>query len=104
MARIPVFNGLQQNMERVELDITAQLARLELSEEEIQSFELAVVQMLEYFSKMKEFDVEGLPPTAQITENNRTRRDVASANEDTTALLSNAPELEDRFIVIPNVL
>ncbi len=99
-----MFNGLQQNMERVELDITAQLARLELSEEEIQSFELAVVQMLEYFSKMKEFDVEGLPPTAQITENNRTRRDVASANEDTTALLSNAPELEDRFIVIPNVL
>jgi len=99
-----VFNGLQQNMERVELDITAQLARLELSEEEIQSFEQAVVQMLEYFSKMKEFDVEGLPPTAQITENNRTRRDVASANEDTTALLSNAPELEDRFIVIPNVL
>lgn len=99
-----MFNGLQQNMERVELDITAQLARLELSEEEIQSFEQAVVQMLEYFSKMKEFDVEGLPPTAQITENNRTRRDVASANEDTTALLSNAPELEDRFIVIPNVL
>jgi len=52
-----VFNGLQQDMERVELDITAQLARLELSEEEIQSFEQAVVQMLEYFSKMREFDV-----------------------------------------------
>jgi aspartyl-tRNA(Asn)/glutamyl-tRNA(Gln) amidotransferase subunit C len=91
-------------MERAELDITAQLARLELSEEEIQSFEQAVVQMLEYFSKMKEFDVEGLPPTVQMTENNRTRRDVAFANEDTAALLSNAPELEDRFIVIPNVL
>jgi aspartyl-tRNA(Asn)/glutamyl-tRNA(Gln) amidotransferase subunit C len=91
-------------MERAELDITAQLARLELSEEEIQSFEQAVVQMLEYFSKMKEFDVEGLPPTVQMTENNRTRRDVAFVNEDTAALLSNAPELEDRFIVIPNVL
>ena len=91
-------------MERAELDITAQLARLELSDEETRRFERAVVQMLEYFSKMREFDVEGLPPTAQMTETNRTRQDRAIANEDTAALLSNAPELEDRFIVIPNVL
>lgn len=54
MARLPVFNGLQQIMERAELDITAQLARFELSDEEIQRFEQAVFQMLEYFSKMKE--------------------------------------------------
>jgi aspartyl-tRNA(Asn)/glutamyl-tRNA(Gln) amidotransferase subunit C len=91
-------------MERAELDITAQLARLELSDEETRRFERAVVQMLEYFSKMREFDVEGLPPTAQMTETNRTRQDRATANEDTAVLLSNAPELEDRFIVIPNVL
>jgi aspartyl-tRNA(Asn)/glutamyl-tRNA(Gln) amidotransferase subunit C len=91
-------------MERTELDITAQLARLELSEEEIQRFEKAVFQMLEYFSKMREFDVEGLPPTVQMTENNRTRVDGAIANEDTAGLLCNAPELEDRFIIIPNVL
>ena len=50
-----MFNGLQQIMERAELDITAQLARFELSDEEIQRFEQAVFQMLEYFSKMKEF-------------------------------------------------
>jgi len=91
-------------MERTELDITAQLARLELSDEEIQRFERAVFQMLEYFSKMREFDAEGLPPTTQMTENNRTREDSASANEDTAGLLRNTPELEDRFIVIPNVL
>ena len=54
-----MFNGLLKIMERAELDITAQLARFELSEEEIQSFEQAVVQMLEYFSKMREFDIEG---------------------------------------------
>jgi aspartyl/glutamyl-tRNA(Asn/Gln) amidotransferase C subunit len=91
-------------MERTELDITAQLARLELSDEEIQRFEQAVYQMLEYFSKMRQFDVEGLPPTAQMTENNRTREDGAIANENTAGLLNNTAELEDRFIVIPNVL
>ncbi|MBN2552908.1 MAG: Asp-tRNA(Asn)/Glu-tRNA(Gln) amidotransferase subunit GatC [Spirochaetales bacterium] len=91
-------------MEREELDTTAQLARLELSEEEIKRFEQAVVQMLEYFSKMRELDVEGLPPTAQMVQTNRTRKDAAVENQDTGALLGNAPELEDRFILIPNVL
>ena len=101
----PVFNGRQMKfMEREELDITAHLARLELSDEETKRFEQAVVQMLEYFSKMREFDVEGLPPTAQMTQTNRTRKDAAIVNEDTEAILGNAPELEDRFIVIPNVL
>ena len=91
-------------MERDELDFTAQLARLELSEEEAERFEQAVFQMLGHFSKMREFDVEGLSPTVQITEHNRTREDGAIVNQDTAALLASAPELEDRFIVIPNVL
>jgi aspartyl-tRNA(Asn)/glutamyl-tRNA(Gln) amidotransferase subunit C len=100
-----VFNGLRVSiMEREELEITAQLARLELSDEEKKQFEQAVFQMLEYFSQMREFDVEGLPPTAQMTQTNRTRKDAAVENEDAEAILANAPELEDRFIVIPNVL
>jgi aspartyl-tRNA(Asn)/glutamyl-tRNA(Gln) amidotransferase subunit C len=91
-------------MEREELEITAQLARLELSEQEKMRFEQAVVQMLEYFSKMREFDVKDVPPTTQMMQINRTREDVTLVNTDTDAILANAPELEDRFIVIPNVL
>jgi aspartyl-tRNA(Asn)/glutamyl-tRNA(Gln) amidotransferase subunit C len=48
--------------------------------------------------------VEELPPTAQMTQTNRTRSDVSEVNANTDAILGNAPELEDRFIVIPNVL
>jgi aspartyl-tRNA(Asn)/glutamyl-tRNA(Gln) amidotransferase subunit C len=96
--------GLYKTMEREELEITAQLARLELSEQEREQFEQAVVQMLEYFTKMREFDIEGLPPTAQMTQINRTRRDTVIENPAARSLLDNAPELEDRFIVIPNVL
>ena len=96
--------GCIDSMEREELDITAQLARLELSEEETRRFEQAVFQMLEYFSKMREFDVEGLPPTAQLKQTNATRADRASEQQDSASILDNAPELEDRFIVIPNVL
>jgi aspartyl-tRNA(Asn)/glutamyl-tRNA(Gln) amidotransferase subunit C len=91
-------------MEREELNITAQLARLELSEEDIGRFEQEVTQMLEYFAKMKELDVQQLPPTAQMTLKNRTREDASRMYDNVERLLANAPELEDRFIVIPNVL
>ena len=91
-------------MKQDELRITAQLARLEVSEAEARRFEAAVAQMLEYFSKMIELDVDGLAPTTQMVEDNRTRSDDAQVPGDGEDLLANAPELEDRFIVIPNVL
>jgi len=91
-------------MDREELHVTAQLARLELSREEADRLEKAVLQMLEYFAKMKELDVSGLQPTTQLSQDNRLREDAAQAPQDTLPLLKNAPELEDRLIVIPNVL
>jgi aspartyl-tRNA(Asn)/glutamyl-tRNA(Gln) amidotransferase subunit C len=91
-------------MDREELYITAQLARLELPKDEMERLEKAVFQMLEYFSKMKELDVTGLEPTTQLAQENRLRKDAATAARDPDPLLKNAPELEDRLIVIPNVL
>jgi aspartyl-tRNA(Asn)/glutamyl-tRNA(Gln) amidotransferase subunit C len=92
-------------MDREELHVTAQLARLELSRDEEDRLEKAVFQMLEYFAKMKELDVAGLEPTTQLAQDNRLREDAAAqAPENREALLKNAPELEDRLIVIPNVL
>ena len=92
-------------MDREELHVTAQLARLELSRDEEDRLEKAVFQMLEYFAKMKELDVTGLEPTTQLAQDNRLREDAdAEAPGHREDLLKNAPELEDRLIVIPNVL
>jgi len=91
-------------MDREELRVTAQLARLELSRDEENRLEKAVFQMLEYFAKMRELDVTGLEPTTQLAQDNRLREDAAADTRDTEPLLTNAPELEDRLIVIPNVL
>jgi aspartyl-tRNA(Asn)/glutamyl-tRNA(Gln) amidotransferase subunit C len=95
-------------MDREELDVTAQLARLELSRDEEDRLEKAVFQMLEYFAKMKELDVNGLEPTTQLAQDNRLREDAVvvggESDAGTEPLLNNAPELEDRLIVIPNVL
>ena len=92
-------------MDASELAITARMARLTLSEEEQEKLGRAVEQMLAHFSHMKEIDVQGLAPTTHaLLKENRLREDVESLASPTDKLLENAPEREERFIVIPNVL
>jgi len=113
-----------------DLRATAALAHLDLSEDEAAAALPAFEQMLEYFAAMKAADtdtdafgvsVSTLPPTTQaFSVGNRLRADVSnfnSANNNTNIhpnpnplpnltaeILERAPESENRFIVIPNVL
>jgi aspartyl-tRNA(Asn)/glutamyl-tRNA(Gln) amidotransferase subunit C len=65
----------------------------------------AVEQMLAHFSHMREINVEGLAPTTHaLLRENRTRNDRERDTDVSAPLLKNAPELEERFIVVPNVL
>lgn len=90
-------------MLRDELKTTASLAMLELEREE--QIEAAVEEMLDYFSKMMEVDVEALVPTTHVlVKNNRVRRDEVVPSGDPEELLDKAPSREDRFFKIPNVL
>ena len=92
-------------MDAAELVMTARMARLTLSEEEREKLREAVEQMLAYFSHMKEIDVDGLAPTTHaLLRENRLRDDVEDDPGISDTLLGNAPEREERFIVIPNVL
>jgi aspartyl-tRNA(Asn)/glutamyl-tRNA(Gln) amidotransferase subunit C len=98
-------------MDLSELRTTADLAQLELGEAELVRLGTAVEQMVTHFEKMREIDVDALPPTTHaLLSENRTRTDQVLADEPDSRrstpdlLLESAPELEDRFIVIPNVL
>ncbi len=107
-------------MERRELFLTAELAMLELSEFEVKKLQEAVTEMLDYFDKMNEMDVEDLEPTTHaLAKHNRLREDISGEAVETIpdgrrmvihlpvvadAILSNSPESDDRFITIPNVL
>lgn len=95
-------------MDTEDLYATARMARLTLRPEEVERLRGAVEQVLSYFSHMKEIDVAGLAPTTHaLLRENRLRED-QEVQEDgrdlADRLLANAPEREERFIVIPNVL
>lgn len=93
-------------MDSKELYQTASLARLELDEAEAERLSQEVSQMLEYFALMEKVDVSSLEPTTHaLMKNNRLREDVRGEQKvDPDEMLENAPDLEDRFVLIPNVL
>ena len=88
-----------------ELYVTAKLAKLDLGEKEAEKLAEEVSRMLEYFAVMEQVDVTGLEATVQtLGRANRTRDDIVSSVDVTEKMLSNAPQREDRFIIIPKVL
>lgn len=92
-------------MDMKDLEIAASLAQIELRPGDLDRLGEAVSQMLVYFEKMKEVDTEGLEPTTHaLVKENRVRPDEARESVLADDIVELSPELEDRFIVIPNVL
>ena len=92
-------------MDTKELETTALLAQIELGKGDLERLGEAVSQMLDNFRKMNELDTEGLEATTHaLVTDNRVRPDSPVASDLEDALVERSPELEDRFIVIPNVL
>ncbi len=92
-------------MDVAELKTTAELARIRLKEGELEKLGDQVDRMLEYFQSMAAFDVRGLEPTTHaLIQGNRVRPDTDPAPREAQAMLEQAPDLEGRLIVIPNVL
>ena len=92
-------------MDRSDLAVTADLALLDLADDDIDRLEGAVAQLLDYFELMSTLDVSGLPPTTHaLAEGNRLRPDDPCDASIADEILEQAPELEDRLITIPNVL
>jgi aspartyl-tRNA(Asn)/glutamyl-tRNA(Gln) amidotransferase subunit C len=88
-----------------ELETTAALAQIDLGEGDLARLGDAVSQMLAYFAKMNALDTDGLEPTTHaLVKDNPVRPDVVVPSTLADALVDGAPEREDRFIVIPNVL
>lgn len=92
-------------MDTGELETTAALAQIDLGEGDLARLGTAVSQMLAYFETMNALDTEGLEATTHaLVKGNRVRPDTPAASALADDLIDRAPEREDRFFVIPNVL
>jgi aspartyl-tRNA(Asn)/glutamyl-tRNA(Gln) amidotransferase subunit C len=88
-----------------EWSLTAELARLELDENEALRLAKEAERMKELFQTMSRADVDGLSPTTHaLVKENRVRKDEPSGFDAIDDLLDASPEAEDDFFLIPNVL
>ena len=79
-------------LSREEVKHIALLARLGLSEDEVEKFRIQLSNILENFDILKQVDTTDLPPTAQsITLQNVLRPDKAKPSYPVEDILANAP-------------
>jgi len=79
-----------------EVEHVALLARLRLSPEEIEKMRAQLSNILEYIDMLKEVDVAGVPPTAQVTDLlNIMRADEVHPSLPPEDVLANAPDQQD---------
>jgi aspartyl-tRNA(Asn)/glutamyl-tRNA(Gln) amidotransferase subunit C len=83
----------------------AKLARLRLTDAQLDQYRTQLSAILDHIDKLSELDVSGVEPMAHPTEiTNRLDEDEALPPMPIEHLLQNAPAVEDRFLAVPKVL
>ncbi len=90
---------------RETVENVARLARLGLSEDEIETFGQQLSSILGHIQILQEADVSGVSPTAHASRlTNVTRADVSRPSYPPQVLLANAPDQEDNCLRVNAVL
>jgi aspartyl-tRNA(Asn)/glutamyl-tRNA(Gln) amidotransferase subunit C len=83
----------------------AHLARLRLSDEELERMQQQLSSILDYMQMLQEVDVSGVPPTAQVTDVvNVMRPDEVRPSLPVEDALAGAPAREDGYFKVKPVL
>lgn len=87
----------------------AELAHLELSDPEIEKFRVQLDSILTYIDKLKELDVSGVPPMAQVLTANALpeellRDDVVGRCDIADDILQQAPQAKPPYFRVPKVI
>ena len=92
-------------LSREEVLHIARLARLGLSEDEVDKFSEQLSNLLENFEVLQEVDTSNVPPTAQsIALQNVVRDDEVAPSLPPSDVLANAPRREEDFFRVRAVL
>ncbi|BBI35252.1 Asp-tRNA(Asn)/Glu-tRNA(Gln) amidotransferase subunit GatC [Cohnella abietis] len=90
---------------RNDVEHVANLARLELSEQEKEQFEGQLNAILKYAEKLNQLDTDGIEPTSHVLPlANVMRDDKVKPSLPIEKVLLNAPEDEDGHFKVPAVL
>ena len=87
-----------------EVQHIANLARMNLTEEELELYRNQLSAILDYFKQLEGLDTEGIPPTANVSvDQNILRADQPDPGLSHEELLNNAPEKDDHLFQVPPI-
>ncbi len=98
---------MSENEKGTQFDLryVAGLARLELSDDEVATFEPQLQDILTYMEKLDEVDVSGIEPTAHANPVlNVTRADASRPSLEAEDALRNGPKTTSDQFVVPKVV
>lgn len=89
----------------MDIDYVTNLARIELTQEEKDKFQGQLGDVLKYFEKLQDLDVEGVEPTAHAFPRfNVWDEDVSKKGFSSEKALKNAPKSRNEQVVVPKVV
>ena len=90
---------------REQVKHVAELAKLKLTEAEVDLFQKQLSAVLDDAARLDELDTDQIPPTASVLPlRNVLRADERRASWPRDEMLANAPDHEDGFVVVKVVL
>lgn len=97
--------GSPSRISREEVEHVARLARLGLTDEELDAMQAQLSRILEAVATLRDVDTSQIGPTAQVIElENVMRDDVAIPGISREAALANAPLREGPMLRVPTIL
>ncbi|MEP7082057.1 MAG: Asp-tRNA(Asn)/Glu-tRNA(Gln) amidotransferase subunit GatC [Chloroflexota bacterium] len=90
---------------RADVEHVADLARLHLTDEELDRMQTQLTRILEAIETLRDVDTSHVGPTASVIQlENVMRDDVSRVGISRDAALANAPLRDDPFLRVPTVL
>jgi len=89
----------------IDIRYVAKLARLALTEEEVEVFGRQLGDLLGHVNALSELETESIPATAQVVESrNVMRADVLAPCLDRERVLAEAPQRQGGFFRVPRII
>jgi aspartyl-tRNA(Asn)/glutamyl-tRNA(Gln) amidotransferase subunit C len=87
----------------------AELAYLDLTEAELETYRAQLDEILEYIGKLNELDTAKVEPMAQVLTSDQAadatlREDVVVRSEVVTDILAQAPDMDEPYFLVPRVI
>lgn len=104
-SRLPYDDSVSGRITRDEVAHVARLARLALSEDELDRHAEQLAGVLDHAAEVASIDTTGVPPTAHpLPVRNVTRPDTPRPSLERAVVLAGAPEAEDGRFCVPSIL